>query len=123
MIGYLASALATRGRVVRVAGQVPSPRPAECVVVFRTGGPMSTMVTDRPQITVDSRAQRASVAAGLANLVRALMADMDGRTVGGVYVYGVAEASGPANLPDPTTPGEYRYRQTFSVALGATITD
>lgn len=123
VIGYLTPALLAHGYPVPVTTQLPSPRPDRCVVAFRTGGLMRTMVSDAAQVTFDSRALRDSDAAALANLVRGLITALPYATqpVGGVMVYHSEELAGPASLPDPKTPGQYRYRQSFVIDVGVTI--
>lgn len=102
-----------------VRSRVPNPRPATFVLVRRTGGPKRNLVTDEAQITVESWAATCEDAADLAQEARAILNNLPGQSIGGVPVYRVDEASGPADLPDPLS-DQARYSQTFSVALRGT---
>lgn len=82
---------------------VPNPRPVIFVRIFRTGGPRATIVTDAAQLTIESWAPDADVAARNAQLVRAHVNDLPGRVVAGHAFYLVEELSGPAELPDPVS--------------------
>jgi hypothetical protein len=100
---------------VRVCTRIPSPRPAEFVRLFRTGGPAETRVTEAALITVEAWADLESRAVTLLNLARAVLRDLDGQ------LFGVSEYGGPANLPDPTT-SQVRYTASFVVRARATPT-
>jgi hypothetical protein len=121
LIDYLYGALPALGFPVPVASRIerlgsdPSKRPAESVVLVRTGGPRRDFVTDQPQITVDSRARLESRAVQLANACRALLNDLPGQVLAGHPVYSVQEFSGPTNQPTDQDP--VRYSQSFSIAL------
>lgn len=97
-----------------IVHDVPNPRPATFVRVFRTGGPKATLVTDAAQLTIESWAADADTAATNAELVRAHINDLPGRTVSGVAFYRVDELSGPAELPDPLSESR---RFTWSAAV------
>lgn len=105
-------------RLPSVAGK----RPAESVVLFRTGGGTGTMVSDRPTVTVEVRAVRESRAEWLAQRVRALInaAGREGVILDGHQVYSVAEFSGPASLPDPITESP-RYSSSYQVHIAGTV--
>jgi len=96
------------------AHDVPNPRPAVFVRVFRTGGPKATIVTDAAQLSIESWAPDVDVAIANAMTVRAQLNDMPGRTVAGVAVYRVDELSGPAELPDVVSTSR---RITWTVAV------
>lgn len=123
LIAYLAARLPTvtddRGRafLMTVASRVPNPRPAECVVLYRTGGTMRDLVTDQPQITVEVRAKTEERCALVIGVVRALLWELEGQVLEGHQVYTVDEFAGPANLPDPL--GGVRYSMTLSLAIRA----
>lgn len=120
LIDYLTAALIARDAPTPVGGQVPNPRPPSSVQVILTGGATLTRVTISPQVTIDCRATLKSQAARLANLTSGLMGAADGAMLSGRMIYRVTAFALPASLPDPLTPGEYRYRQTFSVDVRIT---
>lgn len=93
---------------------VPNPRPATFVRIFRTGGPKATLVTDAAQLTIESWAADADTACDNAELVRAHINDLPGRVVNGHAFYLVEEMSGPAELPDPVSMSR-RFTWTASV--------
>lgn len=99
-----------------VGSKVPNPRPTAFVTINRTGGPKRNLVTDEPQITVESWAQTDEAAHDLAQAARAYLNAMVGEIVNGAPVYRVDELSGPANLPDPLSE-QPRYSQSFTVAI------
>lgn len=101
-----------------VGSRIPNPRPAAFVTVQRTGGPKRNLVTDSPQLTVESWAATDAAAHDLAQQARALLNDLGDsvKSISGVAVYRVDEVSGPADLPDPLS-NQSRYTQSFSVAL------
>lgn len=102
-----------------VRSRIPNPRPDTFVLVRRTGGPKRNVVTDGAQVTVESWALTDEAAADLAQEAREILNDLPGQIIGGVPVYRVDEATGPADLPDPLS-SQPRYTQTFSVALRGT---
>lgn len=89
-------------------------RPTIFFRVFRTGGPKATLVTDAAQLTFESWAPDADTASTNAELVRAQVNDLPGRTVNGVAFYLVDELSGPAELPDPLS---HSRRFTWSASV------
>jgi hypothetical protein len=109
LIDELKPALAARGWAVTVSSRVPSTRPAEFVRLMRTGGVRRGLVLDDAQVTVEAWAKSESRAVELAQLCRGLLPTFD-------PVYGVAEFSAPANLPDPTT-AQVRYTATYRVTV------
>lgn len=102
-----------------VGHRIPNPRPTTFVTVRRTGGPKRNLVTDQPQITVESWAASDEDACDLAQEVRAWLNALPGEVLDGVAVYRVEELSGPADLPDPVS-DQPRFSQSFSVALRGT---
>lgn len=110
-------------RLENVTGQ-PNNRPVESVVLYRTGGTAGTIVSDKPTVTVDVRAPLESRAQFVAAVCHALLlaAGRDGVVLGGHQVYGVAEFSGPGNLPDPVT-AVPRYTFTVQVHIAGTVVD
>lgn len=99
---------------VPVRKNVPNPRPARFVRVFRTGGPKQGHVVDAAQMTIECWANRDEDAAALAGIVRALVNAMRGEVLDGVQCYRVDEFSGPADLPDPESA---QPRMTWTVAV------
>lgn len=96
----LRAALVAAGRAVRVAARVPNPRPAELVLVTRTGGPeVMPGVMDGAQITVDAWAADLEDAMDIAQLARKCIHQMPGTAP----VHRVVEIGGPQWLPDPTS--------------------
>lgn len=125
LIDYVYGALPGLGFSVPVASRIerlgsdPSKRPAESVVIVRTGGPRRDLITDQPQITVDCRARLESRAVALSNSVRALLNDLVGLDLAGHPVYSCQEYSGPTNQPTDQDP--VRYSQSFSLAVRSVI--
>lgn len=115
LIDGLTTELAGLGFPVPIGTRVPSPRPASSVQVMRTGGIAPTMISDRAEVSIDSRGPSEMAAATLAANVRSAMHHLEGQIVGGTMVYRVEEAAGPSNYPDPYTPDESRYTQLFTV--------
>lgn len=99
---------------------VPNPRPDNFVLVFRTGGPKRNLVTDQPQITVESWGTTKSEAHDTAQEARAWLNALQGQVRDGVQVYRVEEAAGPGWLPDPVSE-KPRYTQSFTVALRGAV--
>jgi hypothetical protein len=87
------------------------------VRLVRTGGPRTTPVSDRPQITFDAYAPLGSAAWELADKARMAVYAIAGTVLGGVSVKDVAEVGGPANLPDPVFPDLSRYSFTLAIHL------
>lgn len=106
---------------VPVASRVPNPRPPEFIRTFRTGGPgRFNRVSEVVTVVVESYATTETRAAALAQACRTALAETQGRTVLGVHVKTVTEASGIGNLPHPSIPGA-RYTQTFDFHLKGTV--
>lgn len=99
-----------------VRSTVPNPRPDAFYTVTRTGGPRRNLVTDEPQITVESWAQSDAEAQDMAQIARAYLGAAVGAVVNGAQVYRVDELSGPGNLPDPLSE-QPRYSQSFAIAI------
>jgi hypothetical protein len=99
-----------------VRSKIPNPRPDAFITVTRTGGPRRNLVTDEPQVTVESWAQSDEEAQDIAQIARAYLGAMVGEVVNGAAVYRVDELSGPANLPDPLSE-QPRYSQSFAIAI------
>lgn len=117
VIDFLPAELASRGFDFVVSSQSAGDN---SVTVYRTGGIAPTMITDQPQLTFDVRARSESRAALAALLVRGLVGSLDGRSVGGVFVYSVTDFGGPANLPEPNYAGA-RYRWTCSLHVRSSV--
>lgn len=110
VIAYLAPYLGG----VPVGTRIPDKRPSLFLRVLRTGGPRETLVSDRPQITLEAWADKETVALGLLQLARAWLNRADG------LIFGVEELSGPGNLPDPTS-AQTRYTMSFMVRTRGTV--
>lgn len=82
---------------------IPATRPATFVRVFRTGGPRTNLVVDGAQITVESWAPTADVAATNAEAVRAHLNALPEQAGQTLPIYKIEELSGPAELPDPAS--------------------
>lgn len=101
---------------LRISSRVPDPRPAAWLRIMRTGGQRETIVSDRPQITMEAWAATETEAVELLGNARAYINAADGR------IFGVVEISGPANLPDPTT-AQIRYTMSVWIRIrGQAIT-
>lgn len=109
LIDYLAPILAVPVGV-KAAGSG-----TEFVKVIRTGGPVATPVSDRPQITIEAYAARGTRAWELADLARMAVFTLAGTVLGGTSVKEVTEIGGPVNLPDPVFPALTRYSFTLAV--------
>lgn len=99
-----------------VTNKVPADRPASFVKVFRTGGARQTMVSDFPEVTVESWAPTDTEAHDRAQLARAYVHAMRGTSPAGVPVYKVTESGGPVNLPDPDSKSQ-RYTFTAQISM------
>lgn len=108
---YLEARTTGLGRATAVATRFPDPRPVEYVRLFVTGGDQPNPVVDGPLVTVEAYAPTETAAQSLASMCRSLMKAL--RSFDGVTFYGVRPASRPQNLPDPTTPGAYRYTASY----------
>lgn len=122
LCSYLGAALASRGVDAPVGTAVPNPRPSAFVRVQRTGGPVSPALfcMDAPMVVVEAWATDEVAAATLAALVRGLLHALPGQEDSATPVYRVDELAGPANLPDPNTPGMTRYTLTASLLVRGT---
>lgn len=109
LVAWLPGQLTAHGITVPVATRQSG---TESVTLFRTGGPMATLVTDQPQVTFDCRAATEGRAADIALTVRAVVHSSRGLVLSGCQVYDVGELGGPVNLPDPNFPQGSRYRWT-----------
>lgn len=97
---YLEAALPS----VPVSSKIPNPRPTKFVTVQRKGGVMRTLVSDTPQLQIESWAGSDIDADALARDVRTLMFQMaDGTNRDGVIVYRLNEFSGPVYREDPAS--------------------
>lgn len=118
LAGLLGRAIAVGTRLANLPA-----RPAESVLLFRTGGPARTLVSDGPQLTLETRAPLESKAWELMSYGHALMLAAGRLGVilpGGHQVHSVIEFAGPANLPDPVT-NSPRYTATYSAHIGASV--
>lgn len=94
-----------------VSTKVPNPRPDRFVQILRVGGARRNIVVDGARLTFECWDTDSVGASELARTVRAHVNAMPGRVSG---VSRVEEASGPANLPDPTSQ-QARYTWTAEV--------
>jgi hypothetical protein len=101
---------------VPVRSRVPSTRPAQFVLVFRTGGPRVGVVTDAAQLTIEAWAANDADAHDLAQACRAILGSLEGAVVGGVTVIKVIPFGGPGYLPDPQS-DQPRYSWSESVVV------
>lgn len=102
-----------------VGSRVPNPLATPLVVVRRTGGPRLNLVADNPTLTVEAWADTEEAAHDLAQLARAHVAAMPGRTFDGVAVYRFTEVAGPGSLPDPLS-DKPRFTLTVQLAMRGT---
>lgn len=101
---------------VTIVRKIPSPRPAEFVLVRRTGGVRLNLVTDGAQIVLESWAGSSTRCHEIAQAARQALRAGRGAVVAGTVVGPVDELSGPGDLPDPTS-DQPRVRQTFTVGV------
>lgn len=113
-IGYLRDALDARDDDTPATKDVPDPRPSLFLTVQRLGGPRIDVVTDGPQLSFEAWGDDNAAAHDLAQLARALVLGMAGRTVNGTPVYRVDELAGVNELPDPVS---HQPRYTFGVIV------
>jgi hypothetical protein len=111
LIDYLAPILA-----VPVGTKAPGST-NDFVKVIRTGGPIPTPVTDRPQITIEAYSTRGSTAWALTEKARMALFALAGTVLGTTSIKDVTEIGGPGNLPDPIFPALTRYTFTLAVHL------
>lgn len=99
-VGYLQAALATRPEVyaadVHVSTSVPKPRRDRMVVIRRDGGPRLDVVREAARLAVRVWAMTEKDAAGLTQLVRALLAASPGDGPARRYT----EVAGPVSIAD-----------------------
>lgn len=115
LVEWLPGRLQAAGITVTVVTAVPSPRPAEFVRVLRVGGTAAEFYRDRATMLVEAWAGLESRAYEIAAVCRGLINALPGFDIGGYPpVYKVEEASGPANLPDPTS-AQHRYTATYAL--------
>lgn len=119
LVSYLSSELTARGDTASAHVNIPNPRPERFVVVPRIGGTRASHFVDQATIAVECWADRPALAHDLAQLVRALIHALPGKTVSGVTFYRTDEFAAPANLPDPES-NQARYVLTVSVSTRGT---
>lgn len=112
VIEYLNASLVAYGETAPVHKNVPNPRPAKFVQVFRTGGPRSNLVVDGAQLTISVWADTDAAASDLAEVVRAVLNAVRSQIIGQSVFYKVNELGGPVDLPDPQS---NQSRMTWSV--------
>lgn len=110
LVGYLAEALP-----VSVSTRVPNPRPSRFVRVWRTGGPVTLRVMDRPVVTVEAWGADEVGAHDLAEQARSLLLDGARRRTAGLHTVAVQSMYSD---PDPDT-GIPRYTITATVSVRA----
>jgi hypothetical protein len=81
---------------------IPTTRPPTFTRVYRTGGPRTNIVVDGAQLSIESWAATADLAATNAELVRAQLNAFPEQP-GTPPIYKIEEMSGPAELPDPVS--------------------
>lgn len=92
-----------------------APAASEFVKVLRTGGPVATLISDRPQITFEAYSPRGTTAWDLADKARMAVFALAGTVLATTSIKDVTEIAGPAQLPDPVFPALTRY--TFTLAV------
>lgn len=117
-IDYVKAELLARSVTTPVGARTPSTGIPSVgfVLLRRLGGVRRDIVTDEVQLGVECWADTEHRAYTTAQLVRALLFALRGRTLGGHPVYRVQEFAGPAALPDPDT-SKPRYVFTHLVAV------
>lgn len=116
VVDYLTPELPAHGFDVPVSTEIPATRPEAFVTVPRVGGARRNLVVDSATISCDSWAERPKLAHDLAQMVRALINALPGKTLDQWPVYRVTEFTGPGNLPDPRS-HQARYTQAFSILI------
>ena len=119
MITGLSAWLPTQGETVPVADELAAGEQVESVAIFRTGGVMSSMVTDSATVVIEANAADKARTYEIISLVRAWVHFLEYRELGGYGVCRVEEFAGPANLPVDSHPN--RYTMTISVDVQAEI--
>lgn len=102
------------GRAIATGNRVPSPRPDEFVRVRRQGGSRKTYVSEEAYLEIECWSHDVASAEDLAQISRSILFAMAGLTFGGVPVYQVQDAGGPAEVADPLSD---QPRHTFSIAI------
>lgn len=110
LIAWAPGALATQGFTVTVSDVLQG---NDSVAIYSTGGVQRMLVIDSPTIVVEVKAATGSRCSDIIQMLRALIKDLVGQEVGGIWVQGYAEFSGPANLPLEDSP--FRYTMTLSI--------
>lgn len=106
---------------IKVATTITSPRPAEFIRVFRTGGVPTDITADSVTLVIEAYAEKKSRAERLcAFAVAALQAAGRDGAFGSIPCRRVDVFSLPANLPDPTVPDRTRYTSMISAVLRRT---
>lgn len=103
---------------VRVASDVPNPRPTELVQVRRVGGTQLRPVRDKPRVDFTVWAATYPRANEIADIIRTAVHQLAGTDTLGPVVYRVEETLGPRQLDDPLT-GTPRVLQTHSIDVRA----
>lgn len=98
---------------LHVGTKVPPTRPAEFILIRRTGGTKETIRSEAAQITVEAWAQEKSRASDLLSDARAILNAADAK------LFGVREFGGPGDLPDPTT-AQIRFTMSFQIRARGT---
>ncbi|MBL1072960.1 hypothetical protein JK358_00965 [Nocardia sp. 2] len=113
LVGYLTTELSELADTAQVVTQVPDPRPARLVRIVRDdrsprldredreGRRGSLLILDRPRVRLECSDDTGD-AAGLAGLVRAILAGAAPGYLGAVWCDGIADA-GLENDTDPAT--------------------
>jgi hypothetical protein len=88
---------------LQFAHEVPNPRPAVFIRIYRVGGPEANLVVDAALLAIESWAPDAGTAAANAEQVRGHLRALPEQAGQSPQVYRVRSASGPAELPDPSS--------------------
>ena len=103
---------------VGVGTKIPSPRAAEFIRVYRTGGVSPDITSDAASLTIEAYAEKESRAERICSFaVAALQAAGRDGSVGSVPCRRVQLFSLPANLPDSKVTDRHRYSSLISVVL------
>jgi hypothetical protein len=100
---------------VKVATEVPNPRPGELVKVSITGGSTPNRVTERTQLTLECWAVTSIRASEICRTARAMITAMDGEMINGVFIRRVQTVGGPVFFPDPDS-DRPRYQTTMLIS-------
>ncbi len=118
LTGHLATELAPTYPGIVVASQVPNPRPAQWVRVQRTGGTILNRVVDNPIVVIEAWDNAGDPQAmELAQAARSILHELSRQVTAAGHIGNMAEAAGPANLPDP---GSRQPRATLTVLFPIT---